>query len=408
MISSSTTTRDTRESRSLVVRIGRGRFDTPVSCVRASGRGSLRAALRVTIAPIAAPTPLSVTAYLRQPIPGGLIFGAFFGLTVPLTAVLLSGLPQGTKDAVRLGYFWLFGLSHFVLTFTVYLQRENLAFFATGWGNRWVYFGIPVLILAAFDCYGALGVAAALPAFDIVFRLCIRFADFLHFSRQVFGVLQLFKASWQGPFAPWLRRAENMLLWTVAILMLETYANGGTFTAAPWFVRATLWVCGALFAWVVVGYVQAARRATDRRSVYVPAAYLALNLAAAALAVSQTILYFATLAVHYVEYHVLMAPRCFGAELTPAAGVDRIFDRLRRRPTVFYGVLLTLAGVAFLPLVSEAFRRTTDGLSVRLAVHVLDGLFVLHYFIEAFIWKLGQPFYRRTIGPLYLPAPTRS
>src|SRR6266404_1063780 len=115
------------------------------------------------------------TPYLQQPLPAGLILGSFVVLTLPLTAVLVSGLPQGTKDAVRLGYFWLFGLSHFVLTFTIYLRRDKLAFFATGWTNRLVYFGAPLLILAAFDLYGALDLGVALPALDIGFRLLLRF-----------------------------------------------------------------------------------------------------------------------------------------------------------------------------------------------------------------------------------------
>ena len=43
-----------------------------------------------------------------------------------------------------------------------------------------------------------------------------------------------------------------------------------------------------------------------------------------------------------------------------------------------------------------------DGAAYRVAVHLLDGLFVFDYFLEAFIWKFGNPFYRKTLGPLYL------
>jgi len=345
---------------------------------------------------------ITAPPYLRQPLPAGIIFGSFALLTLPLTAVLVSGLAQGTKDTIRLGYYWAFGLSHFILTFTVYLQQGNLVYFAKGWANRLVYFAAPLLIFAAFDVYGALGVAAARPAFDVGFRLAIRFADFLHFGRQSFGVLQLFKISWGGTFSPWLRRAENLLLWTTALLMLETFAYGGTFTAEPWIVRATIAVFVALLVPVIVGYVQAARRAADPRSVYVPAAYLAVNLVAAGLAVSQTILYFATLAIHYVEYHVLMAPRCFRADLSGTARIDRLFDRLRRRPLVFYALLLGLAALALLPFYGDSLTVGTSGPAYRTAIHLLDGLFVCHYFLEAFIWKFGNPFYRRTLGPLYL------
>ena len=352
-----------------------------------------------TTIPAAPPVP-----YLRQPLPSGLIFGSFGLLTLPLAAVLVSALPQGSKDAIRLSYFWLFGLTHFVLTFTVYFRRENRTFFGSSWTNRVVYFGAPLFIFAGFDLYGAFGVAATLPALDVGFRLAIRFADFLHFGRQAFGVLQLFKTSWQGVFAPWLRRAENLLLWCLAILMLETFAYGGRFTADPWIVRATLVAFAALFALVVVGYVQAARRATDLRSVCVPATYLAFNLAAGGLAVSQTLLYFATLAIHYVEYHVLMAPRWFQSSVSPAARLDRVFDRIRRRPVVFYALLIELAALAaLLPLLSGSMATGSGTPGYRIGIHLLDGLFVFHYFLEAFIWKFGDPFYRRTLGPLYLP-----
>jgi hypothetical protein len=149
--------------------------------------------------------------------------------------------------------------------------------------------------------------------------------------------------------------------------------------------------------------VQAARQATDLRSVYVPATYLAFNLVAGGLAVSQTLLYFATLAIHYVEYHVLMAPRWFESSLSPAARLDRVFDRIRRRPVVFYALLIELAALALLPFFSNSLATGTSNPGYRIGIHLLDGLFVFHYFLEAFIWKFGDPFYRRTLGPLYLP-----
>jgi len=32
---------------------------------------------------------------------------------------------------------------------------------------------------------------------------------------------------------------------------------------------------------------------------------------------------------------------------------------------------------------------------------MFDGMFLLHYFVEAFLWKFGNPYYRKTLGPLY-------
>jgi hypothetical protein len=37
----------------------------------------------------------------------------------------------------------------------------------------------------------------------------------------------------------------------------------------------------------------------------------------------------------------------------------------------------------------------------RVLLALFDGLFVFHYFVEALIWKFGNPFYRSTLGPMY-------
>ena len=37
-------------------------------------------------------------------------------------------------------------------------------------------------------------------------------------------------------------------------------------------------------------------------------------------------------------------------------------------------------------------------------VAIFDGLFVFHYFVEMFIWRFSEPYYRQTLGPLYFAA----
>jgi hypothetical protein len=42
-------------------------------------------------------------------------------------------------------------------------------------------------------------------------------------------------------------------------------------------------------------------------------------------------------------------------------------------------------------------------------LNLLNGIFMAHYFVEAFLWKFGEPFYRKTLTPLYFPsAPARA
>src|ERR1019366_7782810 len=66
--------------------------------------------------------------------------------------------------------------------------------------------------------------------------------------------------------------------------------------------------------------------------------YLGIQTVAALFAIVSFRLYFATLATHYVEYHVLMYPRCFNIALDDRSGLDRWFGGLRRNWGVFYGM----------------------------------------------------------------------
>ncbi len=65
--------------------------------------------------------PPTERGYFQRALPGNLILGAFAFLTLPLTAFVLFYLVSG----VIWVYLWLFGMTHFVLTFTVYLQSTS-------------------------------------------------------------------------------------------------------------------------------------------------------------------------------------------------------------------------------------------------------------------------------------------
>jgi hypothetical protein len=132
--------------------------------------------------------------------------------------------------------------------------------------------------------------------------------------------------------------------------------------------------------------------------------YLLLQSAAAALAVYSTALYLFALAIHYVEYHVLMAPRCFKTKLDATSRVDRWYGHVRRHKIVFYVALLAISTM-YLWLAGSGATIENSPVTYALLIHVFDGLFVFHYFVEAFIWKFGDPYFRQTLGPLYFPQP---
>src|SRR5262245_9384434 len=67
--------------------------------------------------------------YFERTLPPALILGTFFAVTLPMAAAVRWA---GTGVTVWV-YLWLFGMTHFVLTLTVYLQSHNLRHFAATW-----------------------------------------------------------------------------------------------------------------------------------------------------------------------------------------------------------------------------------------------------------------------------------
>jgi hypothetical protein len=224
--------------------------------------------------------------------------------------------------------------------------------------------------------------------------------------------------------APALKRAEQWYFNVLSGLLYTTFLAGGILpflrrspaalrdAAAGRLAPAILPVgilqgacavlaCAAVgLAAICVTMLVRAWRAGGRRGGLFPAlGYLGAQTAGALLAVVSMPMYFATLAVHYVEYHVLMYPRCFHSRLDERSLLDRCFARLRRRPPVFYGF------VALAALVVLQFTNTSGmaELSTRYVavISIFDGIFVFHYFVEMLIWRFSDPYFRRTLLSLY-------
>lgn len=364
-----------------------------------------------TATAVAIPTR-PATGFFERSSPAYLILGSFLVLTLPLT--LLAILQRDLLDRWHIGLLYIIGLgtTHFVLTFTVYLQSANLRYFNSTWTNRLLYFVIPAGIFVFFDLYRSLKVAAYFPAFSVAVFWAIRGMDFQHFGRQTYGVFQLFKGRSRCPFPAWTRPAENLYFFGLTALLLLTYLAGGRFDAtlpAAWLLLS---VVLGLLAIVAAGFVVAWRRGGKALALAAPLAYFLLQSGSAALAAYSSSLYLVCLAVHYVEYHILMVPRCFHVALDTHSPTDRLFERLRRNRVVFYLVLLSISGVVTLltwqtmGMVIARTGRTPDNAYVFL-ISLFDGLFVFHYFVESFIWKFSVPHYRQTLGPLYFaPRPS--
>lgn len=362
-----------------------------------------------------------------SPAPVRLINGSFFYLTLPL--VVVSALTSARW--VTGIYIWLFGLTHFILTLSIYLQSGNLRYFRATPRNVLLFFVAPLGILMTFYVVSVLQINARYPVFAVIFSFVVRTLDFNHLNRQSYGVYQIFKARTGLRLPAGIRAIEQAYLNCLTALLLTTFLAGGL-CPLP-FVRgwriASLWapakdtilpldtlqgvcagllLCAAVFGgasllMLVRGWNEGGRP----RGLFDALGYLGIQTLAAMFAVISFPLYFAALATHYVEYHVMMYPRCFRAPLDDRSRLDRWFGALRRNRVAFYGVTLTAAAVVL--ALQGVGKSPSLPLSYRAVVSIFDGLFVFHYFVEMFIWRFNVPFFRQALTPLYFgPKPQRA
>ncbi len=280
-----------------------------------------------------------------------------------------------------------------------------------------------------FYAIGVLQLNARWPAFALGLGVVIRALDFNHLNRQSYGVYQMFKArtGLRPPAA--IKRFEQAYMFSLSALMLTTFLAGGVcplpqvrgwsaleFIAKPGqpilplAVLQTAFVAIAVLTFVlgaisVAILVRAWKAAGQPHGLGEALGYIGVQTAAALFAVVSFPLYFATLATHYVEYHVLMYPRCFKSKLDETKGLDRWFGGFRRNTVVFYGSIVLVAGIVL--VLRAASGSPALALPYRAVVSIFDGLFVFHYFVEMLIWRFSDPFFRKTLSSLYFTPKAR-
>jgi uncharacterized membrane protein SirB2 len=336
-----------------------------------------------------------------------IVLGAFFLLTLPLLfAVVKWGEANGSL--VNL-YGVTFGLTHFLVTGLIYLDARNLRYFASSLQNRLIYFVIPIVILVGMDLLAVLRLGrfgASINGFLFYF---VMFANFLHVSRQSFGVLQLFKREARASHSDTLRSLENLFFVSLVVCQFLTFAAGGTFAGRSLGVWLTAGLTCLIFAIALGMHIAALRQGVGCRADGIPIVYFVLQAISGALVVYRSDLVTIALAMHYVEYHVVMMPRVLRSPVDPGSVADRLRAALGKLPVLFYAGLAASAwGVYYVVRTKLYLDPEAASLGVRIALHSLDGIFLFHFFVEAFLWKFSKPHYRETLGPLYFaPAAAR-
>jgi hypothetical protein len=352
--------------------------------------------------------------YLQTP-QIAIIYLAFLLLSVPLAYLQVGGgVDPQVARWLTLGYVIIFGNTHFAVTWALYLNHANLEYFASSPGRKAVYFLGPPAILVTFWYLGIRQQPTPGTVAFIVFTLALTAIDYFHAVRQSFGVYVMFRARTGARYAPWMTSVDNWYFLALWALQVVTFARGvlsgvpGRFDAADPLTRIGVAGSAVLLAFILSQQAQVWRAGADRGAVLASLGYLALQSASALMVVWDARLFVASLAMHYVEYQVLMAPRVFRTPLDTTSRADRIAHFFRRHKTVFYmSVLLvaTWASAAALFTQSGAPVTPTGPQFWWYLVNLLNGIFLAHYFIEAFVWKFGNPFYRQALAPVYFGAP---
>lgn len=357
--------------------------------------------------------------YLDNPLRIGAILGAFFLLTVPL-CVLRCRNPGRRTDALSATYVVALGFTHFALTWTLYLRSANREYFCSSRRNAALYVALPPAFIVLFAALGYLDIHA-LPSetptmrkqsapYVLPYSIVLKAADYYHVVRQSFGVLQLLKA--KTPLPAWQRRLENYFFLGMALLQIHAFVRDLPAGSVPERQReqfdriaALLFAVPALLFLIVSAnfIITAALNRRNRANTLISFLYFVLQSISSAIVVYRPSLYRYALAMHYVEYHILMVPRCFDADLDLERRSDRLVAWLRQHKAAFYLGLLGVAAWIGSDLLLELFgiRLTKSQKLGRFMVNATNGIFVSHYFVEAFVWKFGNPFYRGQLRPLY-------
>ena len=171
---------------------------------------------------IALPSDCRPSAISSSGWPIAVIILAFPFIAVPMAAVVFLA----ADHTVLWIYTWLFAMTHFVVTFAVYLRSTNLRYFASSPCNVMIFFAVPAAMFLVFDLYHALRVGAVSPCPALLLG-ALRLADFNHFTRQLFGVLQLFKSRTGIKLSAEFKRTENLYFCSITGLVFTTYLAGG-------------------------------------------------------------------------------------------------------------------------------------------------------------------------------------
>src|SRR5581483_6596407 len=163
----------------------------------AAKRSEFRYHRFVTAVAQSAPSAPASLPYMARPVTRSLVLGTFLFVTLPLSGYLLVGHARiGDsifETIVPQAYLALFGYTHFLLTFTVYMSAANRQHFVSTPRNVFAFLVAPLAPLFGLMLWYGLAMNERYQTANALLFFVITAFNYYHLTRQAFGVLQLFK-----------------------------------------------------------------------------------------------------------------------------------------------------------------------------------------------------------------------
>jgi hypothetical protein len=322
-------------------------------------------------------------------------------LTLPLVLGLLMCLVARAvpeyQTALVFGTFFLFGMPHYLTSYTFYLDDANRAYYRT---RKAAFYIGPVVVV------GLLTASLALHLYDLVATAVVLW-NVYHVSRQSHGILSIYRHLGGG---------DHQRERTVANLALLGL-NGGVYAVVvhrhPSAVRFLTWlpswaphaIAALVLGTGVVALGILLRRMARRpiRPALPEAAFLAASILLFVpflMVEDLTLAVAAMLTGHYIQYLglVWLLNRRKYAEPT-GSWSQRGLVWLSQNLVALFVVFLLIAGGAAL------FHWTALGRGAfGLIAWAFNVVVLLHFYVDGLCWALRNPAIRRSIAPfLMLP-----
>jgi hypothetical protein len=352
--------------------------------------------------------PIEQKQWIRSPGFDLFFFCALWWL--PLSLLLFGATPTAGTALVFLLYHLFIRVPHFAATLNfTYLYKENREYYRGNWVK---YFAVPILILVA---YGARPWFAPESLYNSVLVTIATVWGMQHIGLQNYGILSIYRgrsAARADTLLPKLERAVFYELIALAVF-LDVFRLFLPNVGLESVDRSVTWGLRGLFALTCAVYF--ARIWTRRKITPVSLPGLLYFITAVSVMIhwpvynewggaagGGIIFFYVFNGQHCLAYlgllfHMTSNKQRSQREFSSVTEGGFEFAKFYAPLAIGAAALLAVAVFRYSQIVGLLPPDIPSGFQ---AIAMLDGIFVTHYYIEAFTWKFSNPHNRAVILPL--------